>query len=127
MRQQIVGSYYMGPESVEIVLRDGTGGEFYCTPEAGHIARIKIGADYEEWKRVLEIFFHEALEMAFSRLGCRFYAAGNASIDSDGCIVVARHHNFSEAVARVADLAAACLPDLEKNWKQFRQEKTWKR
>ena len=47
MTQVIVGVYTMGYEDVEIVLREGTGGEFYNCPGKGQIPRIKIGADVE--------------------------------------------------------------------------------
>ena len=45
MKQKIVGSYYAGNECVQLVLMEGIGGEFYCIPERGATARIKIGAD----------------------------------------------------------------------------------
>ena len=49
MKQIIVGIYSVGFEDVEIVLREGTGGEFFNCPEKGHCPRIKIGADVSNW------------------------------------------------------------------------------
>ena len=46
MKQKIVGSYFAGYESVELVLREGNGGDVFFL-EKGKIAVIKIGADTE--------------------------------------------------------------------------------
>lgn len=124
MKQVIVGKYYIGPESVEIVLREGVGGEFYCTPEPGHIARIKIGGDCDWWREVVAILFHEAMELVYDRIGCRYYPASNMSRDSEAHLMVVHHREFSDACSRVADLISACIADLEKEWKKFNSKRS---
>ena len=55
MKQAIVGVYGLGADQVELVLREGTGGEFYVQPEkAGYFlsdALPDLAKAWEKWKR----------------------------------------------------------------------------
>ena len=77
MKQVIVGNYYMGPESVQIILREGMGAEFYPTPERGSIPRIKLGVDQPDWQSLFNNLCHEAFEASLVRINCRFWAENN--------------------------------------------------
>ncbi len=122
MNQVIVGKYYLGVEAVELVLMEGTGGEFYRIPEAGHIARIKIGAEYDSWRGVVAVLLHESFELVYDRLGCRYCCSSHTARDSDAHTFYLDHVLFGEACARVADLLSACLPDLATAWKKFNKK-----
>lgn len=123
MKQVIVGNYYMGPESVEIVFREGGGGELYPTPELGHIARIKIGADNDAWGGILRVLLHEVMELAFLRVNCRYDSDNNLGNAHDSYLFVAKHADFTEVCARAAEFMSACLPDFEQAWKEYRNQK----
>jgi hypothetical protein len=117
MKQIIIGSYQMGSNNVQLVLRAGTGGDFYMLPEEGKIARIKVGADQKQWARVVNAFLHEALELEYERIGCRYEHGNWVGSDMSDFMFVATHPQFTEVVARVAELTAHALPDLAKAWK----------
>jgi hypothetical protein len=121
MKQIIVGNYYCGYESVELVLRDDTGGEYFITPERGHIARIKIGADYVEWQEVVSVLLHEAMELVCDRLKARYQPTCNLSGDHGQYWFLLSHADFSDACGRVAEFISACLPDLAKAWKKIKR------
>ena len=120
MKQKIIGIYSMGYEDVEIVLREGDGGEFYNCPGKGQIPRIKIGADVEQWKDVVSTFLHEAFEFTFNRLGCRYDDSYYLSKDHSSYLFVATHVKFSDACARVGEGVAVALPDLCTAWEKWK-------
>lgn len=117
MRQRIVGSYLLGDEYVELVLREDTGGEFYLTPEDGHIARIKIGAGYLAWPDVVRTLLHEAMELALARIKVRFYPEDDHGGDTHNYLFILSHGDYSDACGRVAVFLVAALPDLSAAWK----------
>lgn len=123
MWQKAVGTYYLGPESVLLVLRSGEGGEYYCTPAKGATARIKVGADKGHWKEVVAVLLHEAMELALDKLSVKYDRSLKHSGDSASCVFFLRHDEFSEACARVADMLTDCLPDLSKAWATYNQRK----
>lgn len=45
MKQKIVGTYYAGHQQIQLVIREGDGGEFFLNPERGSLPRIKLGVD----------------------------------------------------------------------------------
>lgn len=118
MRQKIVGIYDIGHEDVELVLREGTGGEFFATPEHGHIARIKVGAE-GAWADVVGTLLHEAMECAACRMKCRFTALDKWSEDLTSILIMMPHADFSDACARVGIFVASALPDLARAWKAW--------
>ena len=121
MKQRVVGQYEMGHNCVQISLREGTGGEFYLIPQKGRVASIKLGAD-NDWMHVVNAFLHEAMELEFERMSCRYEHGGYVGRDMSDFLFVASHPQFTEIVARVAELTATALPDVAKTWKQWRKE-----
>ena len=118
MKQKIIGTYSCGVEEVQLVLREGTGGEFWTMPEKGCIARIKVGANME-WPEVMSALLHEALELQMHRIGCRFDPTGDCGRDHSSYLFVMTHPQFSNVVGRAAQFASAALPDLAKAWKKW--------
>ncbi len=121
MKQKIIGEYPLGSEYVQIVLREGNGGEFYAMPEHGHIARIKIGADYDTWEEVVSVLIHEVREMIYYRLRCRYEPNNDYSEDHGSYLFVLNHAQFSDACRREAQFLVACLPDISKVWRAWRK------
>ncbi len=121
MKQVIVGSYEMGWGCVQIVLREGTGGEFFVIPEKGKISRIKIGADYDGWWEVVNVLLHEAYELEIDNRKLRFRATQNRANDHADYLFVLTHNQFTDATAYVSEMVAACLPDLAMAWKKWRK------
>jgi hypothetical protein len=76
MKQRIVGTYYMGSEQAQLVLREGTGGEFFTCPEVGSVPRIKIGADQSRWSDVVSLLLHEVIEFQMLRNFARYSPCG---------------------------------------------------
>ncbi len=122
MKQKIVGVFSLGFEDIQVVLREGSGGEFYNCPGKGEIPRIKIGADCREWKDVVSVFLHEAFEFTYNRLGCRFNNSYDMGNDSAAYLFIATHIQFSDACARVADGVASALPELSTAWAKWKKE-----
>jgi hypothetical protein len=122
MRQVIVGNYYMGPESVQLVLREGFGGDFYPTPERGNIPRIKLGADQANWQALFNNLCHEAFEASLLRINCRFFAENNRANATDDCMFIANHQQLGETCARAGEFINTCKGDLNKAWNKWRKE-----
>lgn len=127
MKQVIVGTYECGYEYVELVLREGTGGEFYTNPEPAHVPRIKIGADYPEFKTILEIVLHEIMEFQIDRHNCRFEVSHDIGRDHHWYMFVVPHHEYSDCIAKTAEFVALCLDDLSEAWNRWKQPTKRKR
>jgi len=121
MKQKIVGHYSLGNESVELVIREGTGGEFYCCPELGKTARLKIGVEQESWEDVLKVLLHEALEYLLTRNCCRYEATGDLSDDHSAYKFWFDHVQLSHMCACLGMFLARVLPDLARAYKAFRK------
>lgn len=126
MKQVIVGVYEAGYDQIELVLREGTGGEFYIIPEKGGIPRIKIGADCKEWIEVVDTLLHEIYEHVFDRLRCRYEISNQVTTDHSAYLFSFSHNQFCEACCRVSEFITNALPDLAKAWEAWRKEKTMK-
>jgi hypothetical protein len=122
MKQKIIGSYFLGSEYVELVLREGTGGEFFLAPEAGKIPRIKVGAGHDKWHKVAAVLLHEAMELAYEKLGIRYDKTNDFSGDHSTYLFVVPHVVFSNACAMVAEFMTECQPRLKKEWKKFNKK-----
>lgn len=120
MKQVVIGSYYAGNESVQLVLMPGYGGEFYTTPEDGAIARIKIGAD-ADWEEALVSLFHEIFELMFDRVKCRFTSTNDVSRSAASYLFVADHQDFGDVCARAADFVDNCLNDFKKAFRRWKK------
>ncbi len=116
MRQIVVGTFYLGHESCELVLREGSGAEFYTTPEPGHVARIKVGADDGDWPEIVARFLHEVAELSLHRAASRFRCTTDQTRDDAGFVFMFDHHTFSEVCSRVAEFATPALPRLADAW-----------
>ena len=90
MKPQIIGDYQIGYEYVRLVLRDGTGADFYRLSDDVTIPTIAVGADEANWTRVVTRLFHY--------------------------VSILDHQQFADCCAKVADFVAVALPDLKKAW-----------
>ena len=122
MKQVIVGNYSMGCDDVQIVLREGDGGEFWTHPEVGAIARVKVGAAHT-WNELVGVLLHEVIELQMTRLGYRLTPAPDYAKDNGSYVFLMTHTQFSEVVARCADCIAPALPDLATAFKKFHRKR----
>lgn len=120
MKQKILGIYDTGYAQVQIVCREGRGGEFWCCPEKGSLPRIKIGMDYDLWECVVGVLLHELLELIFNRMQCRFNIDDDLGQDHASYLFVVDHCKFSDACAKAALTLSMCLPDLAKEYKKWK-------
>lgn len=128
IKQKIIGTYYIGRDCVEVVLREGDGGEFYFIPELGHIPRIKIGAGYDEWREIVSVLLHEAMEFVMSKLKHRYSKTEVfPPRESSDCVFILSHSDFSDVCARVADLISCCIGDLKTEWENWKEKESAKR
>lgn len=121
MRQKVVGVYECGWEQIEVVLREGTGGEFWFLPKKGSVPRIKVGAD-QEWRYVVSGLVHEVMEFQLSRLRCRYESPDDLGRDHSSYIFVYNHNQHSDCAACLADFLVRCLPDMSGAWKKWRKK-----
>ncbi|OQB57139.1 MAG: hypothetical protein BWX98_01628 [Candidatus Aminicenantes bacterium ADurb.Bin147] len=121
MRQQIVGVYELGAESVQVVLREGTGGEFYLIPETGQIARIKVGAEYDDWGKVVSVLLHEAFELCAARIRTRYSPEDDFGGDLNSIVLILPHEEFSDICGRTGPFLVKAVPDLARAWEKWRK------
>ncbi len=126
MRQEIVGVYECGYDNVQIVLREGSGGEMIPLPGDILCPRIKIGADERNWSKFLGVVVHEVMEFALERERCRFYPSNDISGALDSAMFSANHYQFSNACACCGDLLGRCHYDLARAWKAWAKKSTRK-
>ena len=122
MKQKTIGSYYAGRECIELVIREGQGGEVFFCPEHGKIGRIKIGVD-DEWRDVLAALFHEVFEFIATKNHCRYQDTENFSGDLGTYMFIIPHYMFSDICWKTADFMEACVGDLKKKWEKWQKEK----
>lgn len=123
MKQVVVGVYEVGYDQIELVLREGDGGEFYVLPEKGAIPRIKIGADCENWVEVVDTLLHEIFEYVYDRLRCRYEVSNQTTTDHSAYVFMFSHLLFSESCCRVSEFITSSLTDLQKAWEEWWEEK----
>lgn len=90
----VIGSYRIGHHPVQVVLREGDGGEFYFEPELGKIARIKIGCDCE-WLELISVIFHESMEFWLTDKGKRYVPSQDHSSAHDTYMFMFSHPDLS--------------------------------
>lgn len=122
MKQVIIGTYYMGAEYVQIVLRDGDGAEFYITPEHGKVPRMKIGADRDNWHDIVAALLHEALELCMFRLKCRYSPSNDFTNDHSAYLFIMDHCQFTDMCCRAGEFLSECEKDLRKAWRKWKKE-----
>ena len=119
-KQKVVGSYFCGFESVELVLREGYGGEVFFT-EKGSIARMALGGE-QDWEDCFVSLLHETFELLFDRIKCRFNPCNDMSRSTDSYLFVANHSAFSDVCAKAGEFINTCLPDLKKAHKDWNKK-----
>ncbi len=122
MKRILVGTYSIGYEHVKLYFIRGLDGEVLNSSDENPIPIINIGIDCDEWRDVVSIIMHEAMEFVIDRQFARYEPSANISRDADQCIFVMTHQQFSDCCARVADFIAKALPDAEKKWKNFKKK-----
>ena len=122
MNQVVIGTYELGYERVELVLREGIGGEFYFIPGDINCPRIKIGADQESFWKLISVLYHEVEEFALARLGCRYEPADQVGNDIHSYTFIISHVQFSNMCAMTADYITRCLEDLTNAWNKWKEE-----
>jgi hypothetical protein len=122
VKQTLVGSYILGHEYVDLILREGEGGCFYETPEVGKPARIKIGAEHEQWVEILSVLLHETMELCLDRMKRRYDATQDCGQDHSSYLFVFTHPELSDAMNRVAEYLNGCQEDLRKAWGKWKEE-----
>lgn len=121
MKQKTVGTYEVGYECIQLVIREGTGGEFWFLPGDIKTPRIKIGVD-ETWLIVRTALLHEIQELILARLKCRFHPFDDLGNAHDSYIFTIDHHNFSDLCYRVSEFLDSCIPDLKKAYREWHKK-----
>jgi len=125
MKQKIVGIYECGHEQIQLVLREGLGGEFFSCPEKGSLPRIKVGAYGKlEWGQVVAALLHEVFEWSMFRQDHRYNPDNRVGVKSHAdYLFVMNHEQFQNCSAKSAEFLTGCLPDLEIAWKKWHRVK----
>lgn len=121
LKQKIIGSYFIGYESVELSLNDGSGGGVFFVEE-GSIARMKLGGD-QDWDSCFASLLHETFELVFDRIKCRFVPCNDMGKSAGSFLFVADHVAFSDVCAKSAEFIDACLPDLKREYEIWNEKK----
>lgn len=117
MKPKLVGQYILGWDHVEIVFRNGMGGEFYLRPSNKHIKRISIG--YEaEWGEVVAVFLHELFELTLETMGFRYLPSNNINKSHDDYAFFLTHIQFTEVVERCSECFLSAEKNLKSEWKK---------
>jgi hypothetical protein len=127
VKSRLVGTYTLGYEGLELWGTDDTGGGFYFYQEKKLRPKIEVGLNYNYWADVLAVLLHEAQELAAARMGLRFERTHQMSNDMGSYVFIMSHVEFTEVVARAADLLSECEADLKTTWKQFWKERKAKK
>lgn len=122
MKQKIVGDYYAGNDSIQLVVRGGNGGEFYVSPEKGSTPRIQIGVEHQDWMMIRTALLHEIMELVLDKLKCRFDPTNDFSRAHSAYLFVMGHTNFSDACWRVSEFMDEAVPDLKNAWKLWNKK-----
>lgn len=127
MKQKIVGTYYLGYEQCDLVLVEGTGGNFQTCPEKSRLPLVEIGADHVIWGELVGVLIHEALELLIFRESCRFSQDDDMAKDHGGHLMVMDHRQFSNVSAKAGHFLVDCLPDVSGAWKAWNKAKKKKK
>lgn len=115
MKDWRVGTFDIGCENVDIMVRADLGGEFVTNPKS--IMWIGIGT--RDWSFVLQTLLHEAMEFVAFRTQSRFTMDGNHSIDHASYVFMFDHCKFADMCARVASFIVAATPVLREAWDAY--------
>jgi len=125
MKQVVVGVYECGYEQIELVLRDGSGGEFTSYPEKGKVPRIKIGVQKPgEWRLVVSVLLHEIMEFAMWRQDCRYSPDNRVTpMSHSDYLFVMTHEKFNDCITKVGEFVTHALPDLSTAYNKWHKIK----
>ena len=121
MKQVVIGHYCLGGYSVEVVLREGWGAEYYTQPANDKPPRIKIGAA-GAWDSIVTRLLHEAMELSLDTHKLKYRLTQDMSAGTDGVDFFLNHHQFSMVCADVGCFLSEVLPALAKEW----NKKKWR-
>jgi len=123
MWQKVIGSYDSGMLNVQVVAREGTGGEFFMNPQAGSIPRIKVGVDYREWLCCVDVLLHECMELFLTLQGKRYTKAPDLAFDNSEYLFSFNHGDLSACARLCSAMLVQCLPDLADVYKKRKEKK----
>jgi hypothetical protein len=123
MWQKIVGTYRLGDEMVQLVLREGGGADFYERPGDIPYPRMKVGADQPAVGWLMDSVMHEAQERSMAVMRLRFQRTDSYYVDSTAWIFVLTHEEFTESCHRAGMFLGECLPDLRRAWAAWKKQK----
>ena len=118
-----IGSFSFGHEYIDIYLHKGTDGEFESHQGAGKCAKISIGADCESLNKLFDILFHEVLEYAMWREGCRYSPDDDAAEDCGSYLFSMNHPQFSNVSAKASMAIMECMPKLTRAYIKWQKRK----
>jgi hypothetical protein len=127
MKHKKVGIYSAGSFQVELLLREGFGGNGDLAYEYGKIPIIQIGADHEKWVEIISILLHEIGELIRLMNGSRFTPDNNYSINLSACWFMYDHQQFTDYCSREAIFLAEALSDLADAWKLWKKNEKKKK
>lgn len=109
-----VGSYDLGNRRVTVRL-DKQSSNGHC-----HIIDgiIFIGIDGNNWREVIGILLHEAMELAIMDLELRYTPSHDESNSADIYLFIMTHPQFSQVCGRVGNFLYECLPDLTRSYRE---------
>ena len=123
IKQEVIGTFYAWHLQIQLVLMEGSGGEFYRCPEDGALPRIKVGADYDTWNEVVAVLIHELDELILDYMGCRFNPTNLLYPKDHGAYTfLYTHLQHSNKCAQSADFLVSALPPFSTAWKKWKKK-----
>lgn len=125
-KEVVIGHFDMGWQSVTLILRDGTGGEFSCIPGDGKNAAITLGAGKKEsdWHECFCSLMHEAWEMAMFQSDLRYNPTNRTGIASHAdYLFVMTHEQFHACCGKVSEFMRPAIPALVNAFKKWHKTK----
>lgn len=116
--KKLIGTYFLGHESVDVFVHTkllGGTGELpggWAHGGSQYVGEIVVGIQHERWSVVLENIMHEGFEYLASKYFVRFKPSLTISDETDNCLFVMTHPQFSEITAGVAELMSQCQPKI---------------
>ena len=117
----LIGSYTLGMERVDLFVDPELNGAYYSPCPMEGRTWIRVGYNYSNlgtWETVIASIFHEAFELAASRMRLKWSDVMRESHSAANYLFVMTHEQFEEVMACTASYFAQCENDL---WKHFQQ------
>jgi len=122
LKQKIVGTYQAGYYHVQLVLREGVGGESYLVPGDRPVFRIKVGGDVKSFYTIMKVLSHEIWELVLNIEKLRFYPSACLADDTGACFFMLNHAEFSNANACASEYIETARKPLKKAYKNFKKK-----